>query len=175
MQPLMDDCSCVNLRATQERQENDDFRRRIKLRMSSGDNFSINFNALIDTESPICFIKKCYILHTFIDSGRDQFCGVNGSRLRIIDRLEAMLVNDQSEYNVTLRVVPNNTMKDSMVVSRDFMKLAKLTLNDEEEIANIMNIELIDDNARIISQEMYFKEILLDKTKKRTNDLFESM
>jgi len=46
------------------------------------------------------------------------------------------------------------------------MKLAKLMLNDEEEIANIMNIELINDNARIISQEMHFKKILLDKTKK---------
>jgi len=43
--------------------------------MSNGDNFSVNFNALIDTESSICFIKECYIPHTFIideDSGRDR-------------------------------------------------------------------------------------------------------
>lgn len=56
--PPKEDINCV----AQRRREDDDFRRSVELQIcNKNDNFKMDFNALIDSGRPICFVKKCYI------------------------------------------------------------------------------------------------------------------
>lgn len=162
---------------TREQREDEDFRHKVELRMSDGNNnFSMDFNALIDTGSPIFFVKKCYVPCKFVvvDTSRDRFCGVNGSGLRIIGRINVTLSSDLGKYDVVLRVVPDDTLKGPLLLERDFIKLAKLTLSGEEEITDILKIELISDDACTTSQEMRLNEDLAPEIKMRAHNLFEN-
>lgn len=165
----------------QGRQEDDDFWRAVELRLSrEDDNFKISLNALIDSGSPICFVKERYIPRKYIvnDPGQDRFYGLNGSGLEIIGYVKAELTLKCGKYNVTIRVVPDTTMQSPLVLGRDFMRIAKLLLRSEEdsinnEIIDIMNIEVDRDRFRVTSQEMRLNEDLPIEVKARARKLFE--
>lgn len=54
-QPAVDDVNCV----AREQKEDDDFRRAVELQISSeSGNLNIKVNAVIDSGSPICFLKE---------------------------------------------------------------------------------------------------------------------
>lgn len=61
-----------------------------------------------------------------------------------------------------------------MVLGRDFMKLAGLSLrNEKEEVIDIMNIEIDDNNSRISLQDMRINEDLSNEIKTQARNLFE--
>lgn len=171
------------------RPEGDDFRRTVDLRISKGDdNFKTSIAALIDSGSPICFVKECYIprVYAIAEASSDRFCGLNGSGLKIIGRVEAELMFEAKVFNVTLRVVPDGTMQSPMVLGRDFMSMAKLSLKSEdeitdiakieiarEEVADIMNIEVAEDELRLTSRDMRINEDLSAEVKVKIRVMFD--
>jgi len=158
---------------TQEQREDDDCRRAVELQISDRDNtFSINFDALIDSGSPICIVKERYIprKHVIADSELERFHGINGSGLRVIGCVRATLIFEREKYDVVIRVVPNDTMRTSLLLGRDFMKIAKLSISSDKEvtdkeIADIMNIE-IDKDAGTIVQDMRINDDLSFKVER---------
>jgi len=68
--------------------EDNDFRRIVvELQISNGhDKFAINILALIDSGSPICFVKECYIPRKclIVEAERERFCGLNDSGLKSV-------------------------------------------------------------------------------------------
>lgn len=126
-------------------QEGDDFWRKVEFQMSDkDDSVSINFDALIDSGSPISFVKERYVPRKYItvDLDRDRFVGINGSGLRTIDCIEATIVFEYEKYALMLRIVPDGTMQSSIILGRDFMKEAKLSIGSDREAIDIMNIDL---------------------------------
>lgn len=72
---------------------------------------------------------------------------------------------DSVEYKITLRVIPDRTMQNPMILGRDFMKVARLSLNVGSEIIDIMNIELHRSDTHISSQNMKINDDLSNKLK----------
>jgi len=72
----------------------------------------MKFNALINLGSPICFVTQHYIPQKYVihDSGRDRYCGINGSGLKILGLIEATIVFDHKKYTIIFRVVADKTM-----------------------------------------------------------------
>lgn len=141
--------------------ENNDFRRTVVLQLNNSDNNfkAIDVDALIDSGSPICFIKACYVPRECITVHLDskQYCGINGSGLKvgIVD-----LGFNNEEYNITIRVIPDRTMQSSMILDRNFIKLAKLLLISEGEVVDIMNIDIDGGDPHVTMQDMYINEDL---------------
>ncbi|XP_076301534.1 uncharacterized protein LOC143219409 [Lasioglossum baleicum] len=165
---------------TRGRKEVDDFRRAVELQISSeSGSFSTKVNALIDSGSPISFVKEGYIprMCFMTDRDSDRFHGINGSDLNVLGKMRATIIYDAVKYYVTLRIVPDETMKNPLVLGRDFMKIAKLSLSREEtvecnDIADIMNIEVDQVNACISADDMHFDESLSAEIKTRARELF---
>ena len=62
-------------------------------------------------------VKESHMPRKYIrDSSSDRFYGINGSGLEIIGRIEATVAIDHREYKITLRVMPDTTMKASLVL-----------------------------------------------------------
>lgn len=160
----------------QGRQEDDDFRRAVELQLSrEDDNFKTSLDALIDSGSPICFVKECHVPWKYIntDPGQDRFHGLNGSGLEVIGCIKAELTFKRGKYNVTIRVVPDTTMQNSLILGRDFMKIAKLSLKDENDVTDIMNIEVDKSEVHATSQDMQLNEDLSVEAKAQARKLFE--
>ncbi|XP_076660149.1 uncharacterized protein LOC143363456 [Halictus rubicundus] len=110
----------------------------------------------------------------------DRFHGINGSDLNVLGKTQATIIYDTEKYCVMLRVVPDETMKNSLVLGRDFMKIANLSLSREEtverdDIADIMNIEVDQGNTCISADDMRFDENLSNEVKTRARELFSKM
>jgi len=161
---------------TQGPQENDDFHRTIELRITNrNSNFSRKFNALLDTGSPICFVKECYISREYIISNKehDKFFGINGSGMNILGYVEVLIFHDSGKYKLRIRVVSNDTMQNQIVLGRDFINQAKLTLGSREEISDILNIEAFEDNINMISRDMIINSDLPIEIQMHVRDLFK--
>lgn len=166
---------------TPEQQEDDNCRRAIELQISDKDDtFSVNFDALIDSGSLICIVKERYIprKHVVVNSELERFHGINGSGLRIIGCVQATLIFERGKYDVVIRVVPNDTMRTSLLLGRDFMKMAKLSINSnkeatDKEITDIMNIE-VDKDVGTIVQSMQINDDLSFEVQRRARDVLET-
>lgn len=166
-----EEVNCV----AQRQQKDDDFRRLVELQISvKDDNFKANLDALLDSGSPISFVKQRYIprKYVIIEVERDRYFGVNHSGLEILGFVETMLTFNNEKYSIVLRVVADKTMQSPMVLGRDFMKLAKLTLSSRE-VTDIMNIEVGDVDSRMSSQDMRINEDLSTEVKMRMRGMFE--
>lgn len=112
--------------------ENENFCREIRLYLKNeNDNFNVNFHALLDSGSPISFVKEMFIPKSFIicESELNRFHGLNNSKLEITGYIKAIIVMNGQECQIMLRVVPNTTMKFSIILGRDYLKLANLSFN----------------------------------------------
>ncbi|XP_076660976.1 uncharacterized protein LOC143364587 [Halictus rubicundus] len=165
------------------RKEGDDFRRAVEIQISiECGSFSSKVNALIDSGSPISFVKENCVPRTCFTADRvsDRFHGINGSDLNVLGKTQATIIYDTEKYCVMLRVVPDETMKNSLVLGREFMKIANLSLSREEtverdDIADIMNIEVDQGNTCISADDMRFDENLSNEVKTRARELFSKM
>lgn len=65
-------------------------------------------------------------------------------------------------------------MQNSLILGRDFMKLAKLSLkNKYEVISEIMNIEIDKSDFQVTLDDMRINEDLLSEVKARARSLFK--
>lgn len=92
-------------------------------------------------------------------------------------RVEAMLIHEQSKTNVMLRVVPDSTMQSSILLGRDFLKLANLSLSANEKTLDdrsfdILNIEVNENKVDVSSQDMIINQDLSIEVT-RARNLFE--
>lgn len=83
-------------------------------------------DTLLDTGSPISFVKQEVIQDGFVSKtniDQDIFRGINNTVLKIVGEVNVTLeVDDIVQKDISLRVVPNNTMRYSMVLGRDVLK-----------------------------------------------------
>ncbi|XP_043504567.1 uncharacterized protein LOC122525712 [Polistes fuscatus] len=165
----------INYVAITQEEDNNNFLREVELRISKEkNNLSMRLEALLDSGSPICFLKDRFVprecMFTNVDSNR--YCGINSSGLEVTGCVNAILVFGDKEYEITLRVVPDKTMRSALVIGRDFMLVAKLFLSEEKEIADIMCIEVDRDNDSGSSQEMEINEDLPSDIKALACEIF---
>ncbi|XP_076282085.1 uncharacterized protein LOC143209808 [Lasioglossum baleicum] len=163
----------------EQRDDDDDFQRQVEMRIKNKDSiFSVSVNALIDSGSPICFIKERYILRDCVttDLHDNRFCGINGSNLNVLGYTEATVISDNTEYDVLLRVVPDRTMQSPMILGRDFIKLAKMSLTVKDEVNEIMNIgiEKHDSDSKTTSQDMKINPGIPTEIQMRLRELFDT-
>lgn len=135
----------------------------------------MSLNALIDSGSPISSVKEHYIPRMYVndDSSDERFCGVNGSKINVIGLVEANVIYEQKQIKIKLRIVSDETMKSAMILGRDFLKSAKLSLTSTEEVTDIMNIELDDVGSSTTAQDIQINEDLPFEVKTRGRELFD--
>lgn len=124
-----------------------------KNRSGGLDNFVVD--AMIDSGSPISLIKSEVIRggsRLLIDENIGQFCGINGSRLKVDGVAHVDLEVKGVRLKVKLYTVPHNIMAYSVLLGRDFLSCPSLrvTLGKDLEIANA-------EEARVIHQMMHIE------------------
>lgn len=82
-----------------------------------------------------------------------QFCGINDSQLRILGAVNAKLTFDGEARTVRLLVVPNDTMKPSMILGRDVLKEWGYALKKDQDcldacVSEILNIDVSDNQSQ---------------------------
>ncbi|XP_011874435.1 PREDICTED: uncharacterized protein LOC105565665, partial [Vollenhovia emeryi] len=161
---------------TSEQREDNDFRRKVELQVNAKDgNVSINLDALIDSGSPISFVRRQYIPQELmiVNSESDRFVGINGSGLRVLGCVNVTLIYDYEKYAILLRVVPDDTMQSSVILGRDFMKEARLSIGNDREVNEIMSIDVDQDCLGVSARDMQVNDNLPLEVKQRARELLE--
>lgn len=136
-------------------------------------NFICKFSlgSLIDTGSPISFVREQFVPHILIkkQNVKHNFFGINKSPLNVIGVVQSCILFEEEEIKVELFVVKNETTKFPVILGRDFIKKANLRLmkikeskmNEtyDEKCNNLMNIEIDE------SEETYIYNESLDVNK----------
>lgn len=99
---------------------------------------------LIDSGSPISFMKKSIIPIEVRERvcNEKSFCGINGSRLRILGEINANVSLEGQTTGVCIYVVGEETMRPSLVLGRDFLKTAGYVLQRATSVDDILNIDI---------------------------------
>lgn len=101
-----------------------DFQKRVKLILSNSSlNCEVELKALIDTGSPISFVKEKMIPSNFInyDNTATHFCGINGSKLNVVGTTAVDIVYDELQVKAQIYIVSEDTMSFPMIVGRDLL------------------------------------------------------
>lgn len=147
----------------------------IKIRGDCG-SYEIKVDVLIDTGSPISFIKEKFIPNCLVkeQNNKTKFCGINDSYLNVVGTVMVDIKCDKvAEVGTNIYVVANNTMTASLIIGRDMPRSSKVILTgvekdveerDKIEIHNIDICEIVDsiDESLEINPEIkrHVKEIL---------------
>lgn len=107
---------------------------------------------LIDSGSPISFVKQSSLGHirkifetTNLKSNEMlnlNYFGLNNSRLNIIGKIPSFVIMNKNEYNFELLIVTDESMGYDAVLGRDFMNICKFKIireNDSSENDSIIN------------------------------------
>ena len=89
---------------------------------TSGENINLQLDTLLDTGSPISFIKEAFVPKEILDTlsmqGR-KYSGRNSNELKILGEISSSIVIDGvMRESQNIFVVPNSTMKSSVVLGR---------------------------------------------------------
>lgn len=109
-----------------EQKQNDEFLEAVELRLSKNEIvFSQECVSQIDTASPISLIKSKLVPSNFISKISDSdYVGLNGSVLEVLGQVEVKIIGkDFCAENVTLKVMPDHTMKCDTILGRDAIRL----------------------------------------------------
>lgn len=152
--------------------EEDAFNKMVEFKISNQNIiYILNLVALLDSGSPISFIKETYAkdynsenAYDFID----KFAGVNGSRLIVLGSIKVSVkMNDIMKNDITLLVVPDNTMMSNVVLGRDILKIFNLTFCNQvkekecDTINAIFNIDMQIQEQNIMDSLNINEQILL--------------
>lgn len=83
-----------------------------------------------------------------------RFYGINISQLRILGTVIARVSFDgRTRDNITLLVVPNNTMRPSVILGRDVLRVLEYTLQKKQDqleacVEEILNIDISDEGRQ---------------------------
>lgn len=120
----------------------------------------VEFNAVIDTGSPISLLKCKFIPNNYvvIKSACDSnFYGINGAKLNILGIFETNVIIDNNVIDFIFYVVPNSTMSSDAILGRDLLSKPGFKIEFVNDKVNIINL-----NSDIIMKEVdnNFDEIL---------------
>lgn len=150
---LVKDCPSRTISSIDTCGAEDEFQRNLVYQIS---NQHITLYTLLDTGSPISFIKQKFVKNYNKNSIADynKFCGINKSKLIVNGSVNVSLTLNDCIKIVTLLVVPDDTMSSCVVLGRDILKIFKLILRNEkayetesEAINAIMNIDIDYDHS----------------------------
>ncbi|XP_076620054.1 uncharacterized protein LOC143341206 [Colletes latitarsis] len=136
--------------------------------------FSSNLDALIDSGSPISFVKESCVPRSYICRAvnGNGFSGINGSVMQIVGQIEGIITLNCMKHNVNLRVVEEGSMRNSIVLGRDFMKVARMSVQLDPEVFEIMNIEsrLVEDSS---TPQLIINENIPHTVREQARQIFE--
>jgi len=134
-----------------------DFHRDVNYQLSDDKNdfvLACKLDTLLDTGSPISFIKNNFVPQNLIEptlTGDDKYQGLINSKLKVKGRVKVKLaLNDREAKCVSLLVVPDTSMKSSVIIGRDVLRQffeKKISNNrevEDEAIRELLNIEIHD-------------------------------
>ncbi|XP_036148576.1 uncharacterized protein LOC114254896 [Monomorium pharaonis] len=148
--------------------QEEEFKQLVTYKLSNSKvSYTFQLETLIDTGSPVTFVKAKHLPSHCINKLNiaSELCGINNSKLNIQGSVNVHICFDGVEKkDLTVYVVPNDTMRVSAVLGRDVLKIFGLSLtkpsrvNYNTAVAEILNIEVSNDtdivNKMNISSEI---------------------
>ncbi|XP_036145206.1 uncharacterized protein LOC105831336 isoform X1 [Monomorium pharaonis] len=135
--------------------EGDNYIRNVKYELSNEPNcVSLELDSLFDTGSAVSFIKIKSVPHNIMRNAEGlstRFCGINNSQLRILGAVRARMSCDgTTKDETTLLVVPNDTMKPTVILGRDALRSLGYTLQKRQDqleacVEEILSIDVSDE------------------------------
>lgn len=154
-----------------------EFQRTVTIKASdTNGNFEVKVDALMDTGSPISFVKEKFIPSYCIkkSDNSNRFYGINNSKLDVIGTATIDIQYDKvNETGISVYFVVDGTMTSSMVIGRDLLQKAEVSLvampeevggNIADEILNINVCDYSDsvEEMLVINPEIcYAKQLEL--------------
>jgi len=158
-------------------EEDENFRRDILYQLCDDKGQSkeeSTLNTLLDTGSPVSFIKENFIPNNLVVSvlpGDNNYSGLNGSTLKAKGRVTVKVAfNNKKTKFVSLLVVPVTSMTAAVVIGRDILRqfYDKETLsveeNEDQVIREILNID-VDFSKQKIEDSLNINPELTIETK----------
>lgn len=111
-------------------------------------------DAIIDSGSPISLVRESILSKELLlpaNEDVDQFCGINGSRLKITGVFYSELEIQSARMKIKFYAVPDSTMAFNLLLGRDFLScpLLRVTLGSTVEIVGIDETNAIDEIMHI--------------------------
>lgn len=117
---------------------------------------------LIDTGSPINFIQQQYLppyLMTSIDSAMHDYVGINNSKMIIFGKVYCNIeINNFNFKNICLYVVKKDTMKNIVILGREFLQKSNLKFSlGDTNLSSLQNDcrEVCDFNEEILNIDTF--------------------
>lgn len=139
-------------------QETADFLRTIQYELvNKTDTVSLKLDSLFDTGNAVNFVKEKFVpRNVMTDQGElsMRFCGINNFHLRILSAVNVRMSYDDIVKEATLFVVPDDTMKPSVILGRDILKALGYSLKMSQDhletrMEEILSIDVTDEKNRI--------------------------
>lgn len=158
--------------------EENEYYRSLDLRMEQDGNVICKtLDCLIDTGSPISFMREGSVEKAGFRRDRrpNTFYGINGSKLNIRDSINVTVNFEGEPVPIKIYIVKNDTMSVSVVLGRDFVRIAKLFLKkqDENEINEIMHIQIEKPNPGPDPQSIIINDDITNEVKFQMRKLFD--
>ena len=111
------------------------------------------FNAILDSGSPISIIKSSFVPDNLckpVDEACNVFCGINGSRLKILNIFEKDIEIEGITLKIKFYVVPDETINFTALLGRDFFTHPgiNITLSDrvliskKDDSVNLLKLQI---------------------------------
>ena len=115
---------------------------------SDGEQFEMNFIALLDSGSPISFIKSKFLNPDMIKLCKNnEYYGVNDSKLKIIGKTTPSCTLFGCTRVIELLVVDDSTMISSIILGQDAFKIFELGISTKQIEKSNINNNKFDDNS----------------------------
>lgn len=135
---------------------------------------SIIAECLIDSGSPISFIKKsCVPLGVELQTHFENYFGLNESQLKVLGKTYVNILKNSIKLHFWLIVVTDQSMRHEVILGRDFMKICDLNFDpsalemisykcNENSIIK-QNISIVPENLDASHDKWLDKRLLDDK------------
>lgn len=98
--------------------------------------------SILDTGSPISFVKKCYLPSMMIQplnpSDSTGYCGINSSELHIVGKVVCIVNFKDNFVNSCMHVVEDFSNRHPIVLGRHFLRMSYVKLVIENKLKNII-------------------------------------
>lgn len=161
--------------------EDDGFQREIKYELIYDEElFSFKLDTLLDSGSPISFIKEKFILKDAIEKTENydsRFHGINNSKLKVLGKVQLQVsMNEMPKEKLEFFIVENNTMGSAVVLGRDALRKLGLNfdgraINYVDESVEILNIDISGEKSDM-ADELQINSEIPCKIQDKLRDIF---
>ncbi|XP_055910752.1 uncharacterized protein LOC129945117 [Eupeodes corollae] len=135
--------------------ETNNFEKQISYRfIESGFECSSVLTTLLDSGSPISFIKEKYLPPSLIlplDKNSQSYFGVNNSPLQVLGSVNTFIIFENLNTNLSLLVVENNSMSYPAVLGRNFIdKIGMVLTRCETKGEGDINVNLSESPNNVV-------------------------